>query len=264
MRAILTLALKDLKLLFRDGFALFWVFAFPLMYALFFGSLFGNDDDGSRGRIAIAVVDEDGSEASAQLIGRLAEHESIRLPRQGAEEDALPALSTLEEARALVRKGSRTAYLRIPAGYGVSPFALFGGGDDSPGLEVGIDPSRSAEAGFLQGILMEVVFGGMGETFLDPDLLKREIARAREEVAVADDLGSVQKLALQTFFAALETFVEDVDLEALAAEAGDDGSGGMDLGALVEVVDVTRERGHQPRSAFDEPQNRVHMPLAGR
>ena len=32
---IWTLAKKDLKLLFRDRFALFWVFAFPLMYCMF-------------------------------------------------------------------------------------------------------------------------------------------------------------------------------------------------------------------------------------
>ncbi len=37
MNAILTLALKDVKLLFRDKFALFWIFAFPLMFAFFFG-----------------------------------------------------------------------------------------------------------------------------------------------------------------------------------------------------------------------------------
>ena len=33
MKSVLALARKDLKLMFRDKFALFWVFAFPLKFA---------------------------------------------------------------------------------------------------------------------------------------------------------------------------------------------------------------------------------------
>ena len=41
MRAVLALALKDLRLLARDRAAAFFTFAFPLAIALFFGYVFG-------------------------------------------------------------------------------------------------------------------------------------------------------------------------------------------------------------------------------
>ena len=40
MKPVLVLALKDLKLIYRDKFGLFWLLVFPLLMALFFGSIF--------------------------------------------------------------------------------------------------------------------------------------------------------------------------------------------------------------------------------
>jgi hypothetical protein len=39
MRAALLIALKDVRILLRDRMALFWVFVFPVGFALFFGSI---------------------------------------------------------------------------------------------------------------------------------------------------------------------------------------------------------------------------------
>ena len=41
MSAVVTLALKDLKLLIRNRASLFWILGFPLLLALFFGLVFG-------------------------------------------------------------------------------------------------------------------------------------------------------------------------------------------------------------------------------
>lgn len=248
MSPILTLAVKDLKLVLRDKFALFWLFAFPLMYALFFGSIFGgDDDDGARSRISIAVVDEDGSTASDSLVKRLAEHESLRVERDGEAEDAAPRRHTLDEAREAVRKGQKVAYLRIFEGYGDSPFRMFGG-DEGTALEVGLDPSRMAEAGMLQGVLMETIFGGMTEAFSDKEALLEQIDVGKAEIEAADDLNAAQKLVLKQFMSALDTFVDDVDMEVL--EEGPAG-GGFGAGDMVDVVEVTRDRGNQPQSAFE-------------
>jgi len=250
MSAVLTLALKDLKLLFRDKFSLFWVFAFPLMFALFFGVIFGSDDGDGRGAIGITVVDEDGSAASRALVARLAGSESLRLTRTGDGPDAPWEALGLEEARELVQKGKRVAYLRIPAGYGDNPYAVFGagGGEQAP-LEIGIDPGRRAEAGFLQGVLMEAVFGALQDRFRDKEALSGDLAEARSSVAEAADLSTGQKLVLQTFFGALDVFVQSFDLDALEPEDGAEGSTGM--GQPFEVVDVTRDRTNRPRSTFD-------------
>ena len=48
MRSLLTLAGKDLRLLVRDRAGLFWVLFFPLIMAIFFGSIFGPAEVGPR------------------------------------------------------------------------------------------------------------------------------------------------------------------------------------------------------------------------
>lgn len=251
MNAVLALAKKDLLLLYRDKFALFWILAFPLMFALFFGSIFGDDGGGARGAISIAVVDEDGSDVSRAIVAKLAKHESVRLARVGEGEDAALETPSLDEARELVQKGRRVAYLRIPRGYGENPYAVFGGGgEDEPELELGIDPGRRAEAGLLQGVMMEVVFGSLQGRFGDKETLRGDLAGARAEIAAADDLSAGQKAVLETFLGALGTFVDDFDLDALDG-GGDGEGGGGGFGQPLEVVDVTRDRSRDPRSTFD-------------
>ena len=200
MRSILNLALKDLRVLSRDGFALFWIFAFPLMFALFFGSIFGDDGDGSRGKLGLAIVDEARNEASAKLIERCLEHESLSVAREASEGEAPGAvrLHALEEARAAVRTGKRTAFVHIPAGYAApSPFKFFSTEPAGPALEIGIDPGRKAEAGFLQGVLMDVIFGGMGEMMgaAAPDM-----SQFAKRVDVSRDLSKRPRSAFDVTF----------------------------------------------------------------
>ena len=251
MSAILALARKDLTLMFRDRFALFWIFAFPLMFALFFGSIFGGGGGGARGELRVAVVDEDGSDSSRALAAALGDSQSLELVevRVDAEEGA-PATRphTLEEAREGVRKGRMAAYIHIPAGYGDNPYALFSGGStDQATLEIGIDPGRQAEAGFLQGLLMESIFSSLQERITDPALLKADLSGARAELAEAADVSVADKLVLGTFFGALETFVEDFDVEQIGT--GEGRAAGME--APFEIVGVARDRTGEPRSAFD-------------
>jgi len=248
MNAVLALAKKDLILLLRDKFALFWILAFPLMFALFFGAIFGDEGGGGRGALSLSIVDEDESEGSRALVQRLADNESVRIARVGEAEDAPLETVGLEAARETVQKGRKTAYVRIPRGYGENPYAVFGGGgDERPALEIGIDPGRRAEAGFLQGVLMEAVFGALQDRFTDEDVLRGDLSQAREEVAAAEDLSGGQKLVLSTFLGAVDVFLEQFDLDQVFAEAEGGGMGG----ASFEVVDVTRDRGNQPRSTFD-------------
>src|SRR5262249_24827050 len=63
MNRIITLAFKDLAVLTREKEALFWIFLFPLIFALFFGFLSGGGG-GDRGKLQLAAVDEDQSEGS--------------------------------------------------------------------------------------------------------------------------------------------------------------------------------------------------------
>ncbi len=254
MNAVIALAIKDLKLLGRDKFALFWIFAFPLMFALFFGAIFKDGGSGG-GALALALVDEDRSDSSRRLIGELAENPSLRLERLAvaegaAEESGELELIALADAREAVQKGRRAAYLRIPTGYGENPYALFGAGEgDEPQIEIGIDPGRRAEAGFLQGILMEATFGALQQRILDPEVLRGDLAEARAEVAESTGLPAGQKLVLQGFLGALDVFVAQFDMQQIGGPGADGEGGGM--AAPFTVVDVTRQREDQPRSTFD-------------
>ncbi len=253
MNALWALAKKDLLLLVRDKFALFWIFAFPLMFALFFGSVMGGGGSDSKGALTIAVVDQDQSDISRALAANLAKDKAVRLVRQGdapESPDAPIETPSLEEARQLVQKGKRTAYLRVPKGFGDNPYAIFsGGGGGEVALEIGIDPGRSAEAGMLQGILMKSIMGSLRERFTNKDALQQDVAAAREEIASSSSLPAGQKLALTGLLGALDLFTQQFDLARLGG--GESSATGDAEASPIKVVDVTRETGKKPRSAFD-------------
>jgi ABC-2 type transport system permease protein len=89
MRNIWNIALKDLRLLWRDKWGMFWVLAFPLMMAIFLGSLMSGMRQQSPMRIA--VLDEDQSELSESFVAKLKKSKSVevqeRLPPKKADVD---------------------------------------------------------------------------------------------------------------------------------------------------------------------------------
>ena len=128
MAAVLAIALKDLKLLFRVRAAFFFTMIWPLLVAVMFGSLFGGGNRGPA-RLAIAITDEDQTTASKAFVDGLAAREGF---------DALRTTDT--EARDLVRRGRRIAAVLVPKGFGAASEHLFYG--QSPKVELRIDPAR--------------------------------------------------------------------------------------------------------------------------
>lgn len=228
MRTVWTLAKKDLLLLVRDRFGMFWVLVFPLLQATFFGAIFSGQGRGA-GQISIAVVDEDRSEESRGLIERLKKSKSLTVFE-----------SNRESAATDVRRGKRVAYVAIRKGFGESSRIFM---PASAELEVGIDPSRQAEAGYLQGLLMEASFGGIQQTFANPEKMQAQIRKSAEEVAAADDIPASQKAIFQFFFGAMEQFVTKLDPELFK-------QGAAIAPAKIESVAVRRE-GRSPRSSFE-------------
>jgi ABC-2 type transport system permease protein len=139
------MAIKDLHLLWRDKFALFWVAVFPLMMALFVGAIFGGS--GPTAGMSVAVVDLDSTAASRALIETLDRSEAIRL---AAPDDG--SVYTRDGARQAVAASDVTAYLVVPTGYEAATPML---GQAGPTLELGIDPARRAESGYLQGLVVK-------------------------------------------------------------------------------------------------------------
>ncbi len=243
MRAILILAGKDLRLLARDKVGMFFALGFPLIMALFFGVISGGG--GERGRMKIAVEDADGTPGSKAFVERLRKSEALEVV-------AAPAAA----ARDRVRRGDLVAYLLVRKGFGESSLFFSGRapgatGPDRPAtLEVGIDPARTAEAGYLEGILTQASFAGLGERFGDPAAMRADVKR--QLTALTGDTGGgmtpAQRENLARFLGDLDRFF------AVAGEAEQaPGASRMDMPfqpTPIDKVSVLRD-GAQPRSAFE-------------
>ena len=144
---ILVLALKDFKLLMRDKLGAFFILGFPILMGLFFGMVMGGMSSGGRGKMEIAIIDNDNSEMSKKFIEALGKNESIRL---------VPDYR--EAAMESVRKGLRTGMLIIPKGFGEKAGLMW---EPQPEMELGMDPSRSAESGMMQGFVMQAMLWGI-------------------------------------------------------------------------------------------------------
>jgi linearmycin/streptolysin S transport system permease protein len=232
MNIITTLAFKDLCLLARDRMGLFWILVFPLLNALFFGTVLGGMGSKGAGALPIAVVEEESSPPAQKFIERLEKSASLRVER-------LP----LAEAQEAVRKGNLVAYVVVPRGFGAGGMWF---NNDGPGLKVGIDPSRRAEAGYLQGILVEASFASMQDQMTDPKKVHEQVAKALDGVDRNEELKPEQKLQFKRFFGELDQFMSKLD-PGLARE------GGGWRPASIELIDLSAspEAGAQPRSAFE-------------
>jgi ABC-2 type transport system permease protein len=231
MSVVLVLALKDLRQLIRNRMGAFWIFVFPVVMALFFGAIFGGSQSGAAKRLSLAVVDEDGSEASQALVKRLRDSDAL----------SVEALDRAK-ARESVRLGKRSAYLVIPKGFGDS-MPLFGRG--SPTLELGIDPTRKAEGGYLQGLLIQASFEGLRDQFMDPAKMRPHVAESLAEIERVDaGLPDGQQKVLATFLKGLDSFLGEVDPKGFQEHGP-----AMDP-VKIKMIPITEKRA-APRSAYE-------------
>ncbi len=202
MSRIFAIAVKDLRLLIRDRTALFFLLIFPVIYGVFFAYLFGGGDEPRSAHIRIAVVDQDESDGSRRFVDELRKSKAVDIE-----------LMSPTDATEAVRRGRRVAYIDIPKGFGQSA-GLFG--IDSPELEVGIDPSRSAETGMLEGLIMQATVALMKERFMNPASFRPQIQRSLAEIRKDSDMPVDQRLVLTGFMTALDTFLGSVKPSTMA------------------------------------------------
>ncbi len=197
MNAILALAGKDLKILLRDKAAFFFTFGFPLVYAIFFGTIFASVSsgrDGGGSKLPIAVVDEDRTAQSAAFLKTLREAPEFDV----AEADRAAALEQ-------VQRGKRSAAVVMPAGFGASRGGIFSG--TPPVLQIATDPSRAAEAGMLQGVLTKYMVQDLQRAFTDTTLMRGQIQRALDRTREIPEEAGTTRGTLERFLGELDRFV---------------------------------------------------------
>lgn len=235
MRAVLAIARKDLRLLFRDKGDVFFTFVFPMLMAVLFGFVFGGGGGGSR--IKLALVVESDSRIATGLADDLAKDASFELTRLDSREAALDA----------VRAGRATAAVVLPKELADGAAAMFGGG----GLPIDcvVDPSRRAEAGLIQGKLNELAFRQFPRIMADEAETKRMYAAMRESIAQSKDLTPTQKLSAAALVTAGEAFSRSLAGGGEGAAASDD-AGASFTPVRVKVEELPPREGG-PRSSFD-------------
>lgn len=236
MNRIITLAFKDLAVLTREKEALFWIFLFPLVFALFFGFLSGGGG-GDRGKLQLAVVDNDESEGSRTLIEKLRKSDSLAV----YDESVAGTPFTAESARNAVRRGNLTAFLIVPQGYGETADSFWQPGKP---LELGIDPARTAEAGMLDGVLMQTIFSGLQDQFNDPKRAKVNADKALAAVEAAPGMDPEQKKLLKGFLGDLGKFMGNAKPQGLQNSP-------FAVENKLKKVPVLLEEESKPKSAFE-------------
>jgi ABC-2 type transport system permease protein len=195
MKKLLFLAVKDMRVLLSDKGNVFWVFGFPVLFALFFGFMWSGASEGPSG-MKIAVVDEDQSEFSDSFISGLESDEAlivVHLER--------------EEAIEQVRKGKVSAAVILNEGFGDGIEALFN--SNEPKLEIASDPSRRMTSGYLQGLLAKTQFKALGDKFANQEWLRGQIKQWRDEVEGASALETEQTKLFLNFFDSFDTLIKD-------------------------------------------------------
>ena len=138
MKVLFKLLVADIKQFVRERAALFWTFAFPILFILIFGAVFSGGDSITF-NVGLAV--EDNSPAAQQLSAVLQQVPAFKLSigNQSAELEAL-------------KSGDRRAVIIVPAGFGET---ISQGGSTT--VDVYYDPTQSSSAQVLLPIITQVL-----------------------------------------------------------------------------------------------------------
>lgn len=209
MHALFAIAANDLRHLARDRMSLFFAAVFPVIIAVFFGTIFSGPgkDAADAPRITLLVCDEDATPRSAALISSLA----------AARELALEPVPERDPALNLVRAGKAPALLVIPKGYAAQQDAMFSG--SAAELLLAVDPSRRAEGGMLEGILTRESFAQLQSVFTDSALARTRVKSAIDRLHADPAVTLPQRLVMDRFYTNLDTFLQSIPAAAPPAAA---------------------------------------------
>ncbi|MBK9121010.1 MAG: ABC transporter permease [Phycisphaerales bacterium] len=238
MNVLLNLAAKDLRLMSRDTMGMFFIVGMPVLMGVLFGLIGVSMSGGGSGPIRLAVCDEDGSAASAQFVQNLRDGGSVDLSTDLAREAALRS----------VRRGRFAGVIIVPAGFGRTAGMFW---EEGPALEVGVDPTRRAEAGMIEGLIMQAMGELTFARFRDPAALRPLLDQSRERMLSDEAMPPAVRAILGGFLGDLDRFMgalEEVDADDAAttqageaevlADAPADRGPAMQF-ARIERIDVT-------------------------
>ncbi len=230
MTQIFNIAMKDLKVLSRDPVGMFFIVGFPVLMGLFFGVMMNGMSSGSSSsKMKVAIVDNDQTKESKQFLEFLNEGDKLEL-----------TAGELEASKESVRKGRAVGVIALEKGFGERVGIFWG---EPPEIQLGMDPSRGAEAAMLQGYIMQAVGKMAGNQFSEPQRFRDSISDAREQAQEDDSMNMVNKELLLGFLGSVDTMLSSVEDLQTRQEGDEDeqvmSQPGFDF-ANIQELDITR------------------------
>lgn len=103
---VLTFARIDIKRLFRDKVAIFFVFVFPLIFLLIFGNIFGGNNDIS---FRVALINQSKSDFASQFASQAEENKAFKVDEE---------TKTVDDAKEKMNRGQLDATIVLPEKFG--------------------------------------------------------------------------------------------------------------------------------------------------
>lgn len=225
MKRVFQMAMKDLKLLARDRVGIFFMLVFPVLMGVFFGFVMGNvGNDPESTKLEIVVADNDDSEFSKKFVDSLKNIETLDV----AEAD-------YDSASNDVRLGRKLAVISVPKGFGETAGIMWA---DAPELELGLDPSRSAESAMLEGMLMQAMGDLINARFQDPSAMRSFVDDGKARIAAAEDLSPIQRGALNMMMGSFDTMFDA--LETVQSDGDNNGGENNPLNRGMQLANIKR------------------------
>jgi ABC-2 type transport system permease protein len=231
MVQIISIALKDLKILMRDPTGVFFIIGFPILMGLFFGLMMGGmNSGGSSSAMKVALVDNDNTEQSKQFVDLLVDSGNLQL---------VPG--ELEASKESVRKGNAVGVIALEKGFGEQVGIFWG---EPPEIQLGMDPSRGAEAAMLQGYIMQAVGTMTGKRFAEPASFRDSIENARKDTNNNTEMNPINKQLMLGFLGSVDSMLGSVE-DLQSKQEGGEGEQAMSQPgfqfANVKEIDITRK-----------------------
>ncbi len=204
---LLAMVRKDLQLFFSDRRSVIVSFVVPIAIASFFGAVFsGAGQNREPARIAVAIVDQDGSAISKAILAGAETDKNLEV-----------AKPTEEDARDAVKQGKTAVAVIIPKGFGDASGQAFFGDGEKPALTLLHDPSRSTELAMVRGILTQHVMEAVSEEMFGGDQGKQLIEKTLPQIQASTSMPTDQKRLLVELLGSVQKFYNQPPASAPAA-----------------------------------------------
>jgi ABC-2 type transport system permease protein len=146
---ITTFVRIDVKRLFRDKVAIFFVFIFPLIFLFVFGTIFGGNDDVS---FKVGYLNQSQSQFAEEFTSTLKENQVLKIDEEVTDMDA---------AKEKMNRGEIDATIILPEGFGDVSNGRFPSGE-----AVILYDQNNEQAGQTLGAVLDGVFDEINNQFV--------------------------------------------------------------------------------------------------